>query len=64
MNLIRKKRKEPKDCGKCPECVYIGDGDFVCTVFEEIAISDWVQVIDCDAEQAKASRSMPVRWRR
>lgn len=38
-----KKRLRDKFCdpSKCEECVYIGDGDFLCTKYNEIVLSDW-----------------------
>ena len=26
----------------CPHCVYIGDGDFICDLYPELVIEDWI----------------------
>lgn len=38
-----KKRIREKICdpGMCDECVYIGEGDFLCEKYNEIVLSDW-----------------------
>lgn len=38
-----KKRIREKFCdpGMCDECVYIGEGDFLCEKYNEIVLSDW-----------------------
>lgn len=28
----------------CENCVYIGEGDFICDEAQEIVISDWVSI--------------------
>ena len=28
----------------CENCIYIGDGDFICSVLNELVIVDWVPV--------------------
>lgn len=26
---------------ECEHCIYIGDGDFICDILDDIVISDW-----------------------
>lgn len=33
-----KKKKTPKICNTCVNCVYIGEGDFICDVNEPILV--------------------------
>ena len=37
------KNKKKKYCepSACDECIYIGEGDFVCETLQEIVVSDW-----------------------
>lgn len=28
----------------CPNCIYIGEGDFICDELMEIVIDDWIPV--------------------
>ena len=48
---MRKRRAKPRfvksklalmcDPGVCDECLYIGEGDFLCDRHQEIVVSDW-----------------------
>lgn len=37
----RNKRKKICDPGMCDECLYIGEGDFLCDKYQTIVVSDW-----------------------
>ena len=38
---MKNKQKE-KSCLNCEECIYIGDGDYICSVdYEHIVIADY-----------------------
>ena len=37
--------RKSKKCGdECPFCLYIGDGDFICTKYDELVITDWMSI--------------------
>ena len=38
---MKNKAKKFCDPGICDECIYIGDGDFLCDKLQEIVVSDW-----------------------
>lgn len=37
----RKRRKQPKTCYECENCLYVGEGDHICDMSMTIVISDW-----------------------
>lgn len=39
--MKKQKKKKVCDPAVCDDCIYIGDGDFLCDKFQEIVISDW-----------------------
>ena len=43
MKKTRAKKKAEKFCDPavCDECVYLGDGDFICWKQDEIVVADW-----------------------
>ena len=47
-----RKNKGSKLCDdQCDECIYCGEGDFICDIDNEIVISEWVPIkITCDKE--------------
>lgn len=45
-----KKRHKPCD-DQCEHCLYIGDGDFMCDIDNDIVISEWMPIKGtCDKE--------------
>lgn len=38
---MAKKKKKICDPGMCDECLYIGEGDFLCEKHQTIVVSDW-----------------------
>ena len=38
---MKNKKQKYCDPSACNECIYIGEGDFLCEKFQEIVISDW-----------------------
>lgn len=38
---MAKKKKKICDPGMCDECLYIGEGDFLCDKHQTIVVSDW-----------------------
>lgn len=38
--MKKKKTKIPKICSTCANCVYIGDGDYICDVDEPIIVME------------------------
>lgn len=46
----KKKASAPKgkicDPGMCDECLYIGEGDFLCDKHQTIVVSDWEATTD------------------
>ena len=47
-----KKNKGGKPCDdQCDECIYCGEGDFICGIDNEIVISNWMPIKGtCDKE--------------
>lgn len=44
MKKAKQNKKVKKDCDPavCDDCVYLGEGDFICWAQEEIVMSDWM----------------------
>ena len=41
-------------CGEaCNHCIYIGEGDFICALANELVIVDWVPVYACCIKKKK-----------
>lgn len=40
---MKKKQRKTKMCdpGMCDECIYIGDGDFLCDKYQAFVVEDW-----------------------
>ncbi len=47
-----KRKKECDDqCDHCDHCLYIGEGDFICDIDNDIVISEWMPIKGtCDKE--------------
>lgn len=44
--MKKKKTKRFCDPGVCGNCMYIGDGDFLCDKTNKIVVSDWTPTED------------------
>ena len=41
-----KKKKVCPDCSLCENCVYVGEGGYLCDVKQVIVIDDWITTPD------------------
>ena len=41
MKRVKQKLKKPVTCEHCENCIYLGDGDFLCDELERLVIEDW-----------------------
>ena len=50
--IVEYRDKRKKECDdQCDHCLYIGEGDFICDIDNDIVISEWLPIKGtCDKE--------------
>ena len=50
--IVEYRDKRKKECDdQCDHCLYIGEGDFICDIDNDIVISEWMSIKGtCDKE--------------
>ena len=38
---------------RCEHCIYIGEGDFICDLRNDIVIQDWIAIGSCESKDNK-----------